>query len=307
MCVGAVSRRVVEEAAKLHVHQIVASRAQVNAEGGYIGMDQFDLVSLVTNLSAGETEVIRDHGGLVKSSHDDDPGVADLELCARAGFDGLHIDVCHLPRTEQVATLVDLVKRFESSSVVIEIGGEHDEQAWNNELLDAVLTRTQVVPSYAVLDTGAYVWADRQYGYLLHRGSFDLVSAATHYRNLGVQVKAHNMDWVGQRRYYVEVLDAYNVAPELGVVETNALLTVLNPRDALAILNVAYDSWKWTRWFHDDEGTRDERARCALRYMQTDPRVEQLTQYELLSPDNGLSAKQDAYVRGCIRDAIKLG
>ena len=114
LAVGAVSRRVVEEAAKLQVHQIVASRAQVNETGGYTGMTSRELVEIVKQQGNGKTEVVRDHGGPLQSGFNDD-GIESLQDDVNAGFDGLHLDVCKLPRADQPKTLRALIKQFAPS------------------------------------------------------------------------------------------------------------------------------------------------------------------------------------------------
>lgn len=296
LCVGATSRRVVEVAAALGVHQIVASRAQVNETGGYVGLDQADLVGLVTVLSGGETRVVRDHGGPLQGGFNDD-GVRSLQADVDAGFDGLHIDVCKLPKERQPATLVKLVQRFEDSGIAIEVGGEHEDQFWNDTLLDAVLKETEVVPRYAVISTGTHVWADTQVGQMHTVELID--NTAENYRARGVKVKAHNMDWVGGRvARYGQVLDAYNIAPEFARVETDALLTALGSDESIDLLRAAYKTGAWTRWFNQDEGTWFDRARCAVHYVQNRPEFRSTVE---------LDQDREAWLRGVLWDAITAG
>lgn len=291
LCVGAVSRRVVEEAARLHVHQIVASRRQVDVGGGYIGWDQDQLVTVVRRESSGQTDVIRDHGGPLQGGKDDD-GFKSLDRDVDAGFDGLHLDVCEVPRGEQVETLGHLLERY-GSKIPVEVGGEHESPHWNNQLLEVALDLHHVTPSYYVVGGGTFVWADRQLG------SFNLRSGATAFASLrGVKTKMHNMDWIGKRKDRLSGIDAYNLAPELGQVEVRALLAVLHGDDAQALLRYAYDTGSWTRWFKDDEGTWLERAECAVRYHLEDPELQGIL---------SLYDYQEKFVRGCISAAILCG
>jgi hypothetical protein len=291
LCVGAVSRRIVEEAAKLKVHQIVASRRQVNVHGGYTGMDQIDIVRIVRDLSDGETQVVRDHGGPYQNGDEYDDWVEELDLDVRAGFDTLHLDVSKLADNQQRDELVRLVDRYRDK-VYIEIGGERDGQPWLSSLVRLVVSDMGVIPLYAVADVGGHIWADRQRGYFKHP---DWVrDMARGYHDLGVGIKAHNCDWSDAWRPMD--LDAVNIAPEFGNVELDAWLRYLDGRDVHALLSFAYDTGSWHRWFRADEGTRFEKARAALRYHLNDEFVVDILHHA--------GADGDGYVREAIRDAI---
>jgi hypothetical protein len=296
LCIGAVSRRVVEVAADLQVYQIVASRGQVDVGGGYTGLDQEDLVSLVRSRSLGVTKIIRDHGGPLQGREEDD-GIESFQADVDAGFDGLHIDVCKLPEQEQPAALVKLVDRFGDQGVTLEIGGEHDPGSWTEILLDAVVKETEYRPDFVVLDTGSHVWAESQVGDL-HKLR-DVERTARHLRSQGIKTKAHNMDWVGDRvRRYRDAVDAYNIAPEFARLETDALLTVLDDDDAYELLSRAFESGAWHKWFNNDEGTWFDRARCAVHYVQEDRALRGLIR---------LSEGTDQWVRGVIGSGIAVG
>lgn len=295
VCVGAASVRVVEEAARLQVPQIVASRSQVNTDGGYIGMTPRELVNVVRLESNGKTHVIRDHGGPLQGGFDDD-GVAAFDADVEAGFDALHIDVCMLPQGyEQLKTLRELVKRY-ADDINIEVGGEHDDQEWLWEIIDATVDITR--PTVAVADVGGYCWADKQ------SGNFQDIERVTQlveqYHCIGVKIKAHNMDWYGRRKRYTSILDYWNIAPELGLLESDAWLHTLPTKAADEVLQYSLDSEKWRRWFNDDEGTDLERARCGVRYLMNDPFIGSVAELSR-------TAEQEHYIRGVIKDALTAG
>lgn len=294
MCIGAVSPRVIEEAARLNVHQIIASRRQVDIGRGYTGLDQHELVARVKQLSNGKTQVVRDHGGPRQGGTVDD-GIDSFDEDCAAGFDGLHIDVCMLPRTEQLLALEHLLSRY-AHRADIQIGGERDDQAWLSVLLHEALQHCR--PTFAVIDLGGHVHADRQIG-MSFLSTDDVMRISQSYHHYGVNTVAHNMDWVGHRRQYKGVLDAINIAPEFGALEVDAVLSVMSDTNVHRALDYAYASGVWTRWFNATEGTVLERAKCAIRYlMHTDDYMNSLTK---------LSEFNDAYVRGVIRDAIISG
>lgn len=296
LCVGAVSPRVVEVAASLGVHQIIASRRQVNVNGGYTGITPKQLVDMVHShsTSTNRTHVVRDHGGPLQGGFDDD-GIDAFDADVDAGFDALHIDVCYVPRDDQPCVLTNLIRRYRNS-VDIQIGGERDEQAWLNQLLEVTLPL--VTPTYAVIDLGGHVDSDRQQGarFLPFDTAWDFTQQ---YHALGTHTVAHNMDFTGHRLKYHGAIDAYNVAPEFGVVEIDAILTTLPFDVSRDVLEYAYRSRAWTRWFSVNNGTWLERAKCALRYiMHTDTYVrDRLT----------LTDDQESFVRSMIRESIVCG
>lgn len=288
--VGAVSRRVVEEAARMRVPQVVASRRQVDVGGGYTGMDQHELVKVVAKLSGGATEVVRDHGGPL--TDDDDTYVDSFEADANAGFDVLHIDVCNVGNVHRKTDILrSMVKRY-ADNFVIEVGDERGSWVANKYLMIEAMGASRV--DTVVVPFGGHIHADRQCGYLCWPET--AVSYVNTCHELGVKTKAHNMDFVGRRHRYAKV-DYLNVAPEVALAETDAWLQVMPPLDSGALLEYAYASRAWERWFDDDqEGTWSERARCAVRYVLEDPYVK-----VLLAPYD----VQEDFVRGAIRDAIR--
>lgn len=294
LCVGAVSRRVVEEAADLDVHQIVASRRQVDVGGGYTGLDQESLVKEVRDRSF-VTRIVRDHGGPNQGPNEDD-GLDSLRADVAAGFDAVHLDVCKVDRDLQEETLLALVDAV--GDTPYELGGEHEEQHWNDRLLRAVKRADRRLPAYVVVDTGAHIWADRQCGLLRDSRYPTLVVTKHEAERRGIRTKAHNFDWVGGRERYARVVDAYNLAPEIAQVEIDAWLAVLSPEASRNLLTIAYRSKQWRRWFNEakNEGTWFERARCAVRYVLEAPEVKDV----LATASYG----QEGWVRARIRDAI---
>src|SRR5512143_2767746 len=276
LCVGAVSRRVIDVAAKLKVAQIVASRRQVDTTRSYTRMTQADLVVRVRLLSEGATRVVRDHGGPGQGWGGDD-GVASFDADVVAGFDGLHIDVCRLPPNERLTTLKTLAQRYRECQH-IEIGGEHDTWFHNVQLLRAA-REVGARPSWVVAEAGTFVWAEHQRP--VPQPFVPLFEQAVQAKALGVKLKAHNADFMLRSRSHVmELTDAYNLAPELATVELDALLAALSLKRGTWLLERGYASGEWRRWFNDNEGTWFERARCGARYILEEPDARSIVQLD---------------------------
>lgn len=296
LCVGATSQRVVEEAARMRVHQIVASRSQVEGDYGYSGFTPESLVATVKKLSDGTTEVVRDHGGPKQGGKLD--YLEALHADVAAGFDGLHLDVCKLPYEEQTESLKYMINELVGAPVHVEVGGEHEPNDWNLHLLETALDQ-DILPKYAVAGFGSHVWMDRQCGRAVaakHLGAMTEVN-----RTRGVYTKIHNADWIGKRiQTYGDVVDAYNIAPELGCLEVDLLLSQLDGNASEDLLDYAYRTHKWARWFDHDQGTWFDRAKCALRYLLNDQHVIELSKEFM--PDDG-----ERFIRVNIRRHILRG
>jgi hypothetical protein len=289
----------------MKIPQIIASRRQVDIGDGYTGYDQRKLAQVVHDLSDGETEVWRDHGGPGQGYNDDD-GIESFNADIAAGWHGLHIDVCKVPEKDQIDTLINLVDKYRNSSLTrwaglpakrrlkIDIGGEHDPRYWNNALLAAVQDKfDDFKPAHFVINIGTYVWGDRQVGIPMQASEVNHEISQWHTRGIGTRL--HNADWFGARRRYA--FDAVNIAPEIAQIETDAMLVVMSLADASSLLDYAYASGHWKRWFSSG-GSWFERARCAVRYVFREHEAIQLTRFD---------ADQEHYVRERIRDALKQG
>jgi hypothetical protein len=298
ICVGAVSQRVVEVAAECCVPEIIASRRQVDIGGGYTGYDQHGLVDAVRMRST-TTEVVRDHGGPMQGGalEADDDDIRSMMRDIEAGFDAIHVDVCKLPRGEQENALLQRMVAIDGR-VPIEVGGEHENHIENMDLIRVACehgtrgTTTRV--KYGILQTGAKIWGDQQVGMPLHK-SVVADNAKNIRQYTGVGTKTHNQDWFPRRRILVESVDACNIAPEYAKVEVQACLDVLDFDQVAELLNIAYSSRAWERWFNLDEGTWRDRAVCAVRYVMQRPVVKEILTFE---------PQRETYVREVIRDAI---
>lgn len=296
LCVGATSRRVVEEAARVRVHQIVASRSQVEGDYGYSGFTPETLVSTVKKFSDGETAVVRDHGGPGLGGRMDHLEALHADVDAR--FDGLHVDVSKWPYEVQTDELKRILNDLAGAPVFIEVGGEHEDNDWNHHLLEVAIGEG-ITPRYAVAGFGSFVWMDRQCGRPISQTHLENITHVN--ANLGARTKIHNADWVGKRlERYGEVVDAYNIAPELGCLEVDLMLAVLHPNASEDLLHYAYATKKWTRWFNADEGTWFDRAKCALRYLLNEETVIEMSKEFM--PHDG-----DKFIRDRIREHILRG
>lgn len=233
---------------------------------------------------------------------------ADLE----AGFQVLHIDpsvdIHGQPDVDEVLDRVfDLYEFCWSQAqqmrreVIFEIGTEEQSGSTNTqEELDYTLNAVQLFckknrlpqPSFVVIQCGTRVMETRNVG------SFDspfrvadelpaeiqlpkMIEICNRY---GILMKEHNTDYLSDEalQWHPRLgIHAANVAPEFGVTETRALVSVLedNGFSKLAdrFLQLAYDSSKWDKWMLNNTSATDrDRSIIAGHYVFSKPECVEL-------------------------------
>ncbi|MEU5695792.1 tagatose-6-phosphate kinase [Actinosynnema sp. NPDC020468] len=223
---------------------------------------------------------------------------ADIE----AGFDLLHIDTCmDLDGTAPIDRAIDRLIRLygechelalaSGRSVRFEVGFEDQGTDTNDpvefraqvtEVRDRLRADGLPTPTFVVAQTGTKVVETGNSGALLTAPSavghvVELLADTC--AEVGSALKAHNMDYLDTesvRRLTARGVAAINVAPEFGVVETRALLDLLD-RLGLAIekaefLRLAHDSGAWRKWLRPGTTTTDaQRAVIAGHYVYGTP------------------------------------
>lgn len=224
---------------------------------------------------------------------------ADIE----AGFQVLHIDpsidIHGKPSVDEVLDRVfDLYDFCWSHAqrlgreVIFEIGTEEQSGSTNSqEELDYTLNSIQKFcikhklpqPTFVVIQCGTRVMEMRNVG------SFDspirvadelpaeiqlpkMIEICNHY---GMFMKEHNTDYLSDAalQWHPRLgIHAANVAPEFGVTETRALISILekNGLDKLAeeFMQISYESNKWDKWMVEDTRATDrDKAIIAGHYV----------------------------------------
>ncbi|MET9915020.1 hypothetical protein ABZZ74_51700 [Streptomyces sp. NPDC006476] len=290
---------------------LIPSRRQVEWKalgGGYVeGWTAADLVAYVRERDRDRLVLVcRDHGG--PWQHPDERSMDEDEAmlsCLRSfkedlasGFDLLHIDTC-LER-DGVASTGDAIDRLVGlyaeiyahasaldRQVMFEIGFEDQSVDTNDprefraqisevsrRLYSAGLPR----PTFIVAQTATKVRETENCGALTLAPSavgHTIRELAEICHTFGSALKSHNADYLPASALHdlaVNGVSALNVAPEFGVVETRALLGLMNEagltRQREEFLALAFESGLWRKWMkHDTTATDDDRAVIAGHYV----------------------------------------
>lgn len=230
----------------------------------------------------------------------------------KAGFQVLHIDpsidIHGEPDVDEVLDRVFDLYEFcwiqaqqLNQEIVFEIGTEEQSGSTNSqEELDYTLNAIKKFclknkipqPTFVVIQCGTRVMEMRNVG------SFDspvrianeipaeiqLPKMIEICNRHGIFMKEHNTDYLSDEglQWHPRLgIHAANVAPEFGVIETKALVQVLESNNltnhAERFLKIAYESNKWDKWMLENTKASDrDRALIAGHYVFSKPEVVEL-------------------------------
>lgn len=264
------SKNIVDVLLELSKHYpigFIPSRRQVEHDGGYVNgwtsKEFFDYVK-----SNNESCLVcRDHGGRLQGQSPDDGDVSTMEDSS-IGFDIIHVDPWKKFTTiSEVALETCRVIRLcleENRDSKFEIGTEEAIERYTSEDLDKFLS---IVKEELGENFNSIVYAVVQFGTKIvgtkNIGTFDKERASRMIKvvhRFDLLSKEHNGDYLTtselEERFSLG-LDAINIAPEFGVLESVSLINYLIDNIEMQKLEeffeICYNSKKWVKWMpHDD-------------------------------------------------------
>ncbi|WP_145926741.1 tagatose-6-phosphate kinase [Amycolatopsis orientalis] len=325
---------------------LVASRGQIDAEalgGGYVeNWTTEAYTDFVRSIDPDRRILLcRDHGGPWQRQSDVDEGLDEKEAMAsslesfrcdiRAGMDLLHVDASKegsapadfdtaLSRLVALCGECDESARRDGRDVAFEVGLERQDATIDDprdfadkllRIMDELERLSLPRPAFVVGQTGTKVVGTTNQGAFRGCGrQVDAVRAIVELcRERGTALKAHNADYLHPEQLDGLVsagVDAINIAPEVGVAETRAILGWLKEKELRAeedfFLDLAFNSKAWVKWFPDGEGTDIERATAAGHYVFATEEFRELkSRLEQVDPgaggvDAAISATLDAHL-----------
>lgn len=246
---------------------IIASKNQIDHAGGYVNqwrtaefMERVAEFRQTYPLSA--VTVCRDHCGPGFN------GVSDLEDTYEtiradigSGFDLIHIDFCRLKGGKE-RQLQESRKAIEyclslNPAVRMEVGTDENRgTAYQLPALEELerdldFFASFCSPDFYVVQTGSLVKEINQVGEF---NTTFVRSASELIRSRGLKLKEHNVDYLSREEIAArrDMVDAMNIAPQLGVVQTQIVLErclVYGVR-VDAFLEEAYNGKQWRKWLH---------------------------------------------------------
>ncbi len=242
---------------------LISTHNQIGMDSGYVcTTKEYGLLlkTMKCKYPNSSVKICRDHCGPgFRDSKTDNMGDIREEIRCdiENGFDLIHIDLCrtgldHEEKIEQTIGLMEFSRSIKSD-IMFEVGTEENRRT---DSLDAgIITMDMeafseaISPVFYVVKTGSLVMETS------NTGQFDrkrVLQASELLRKYGVLLKEHNADYLCGRqiRSRLGVVDAMNIAPQLGVVQTNCVLSqcVLYgvPTDAFA--EHVSEIGRWIKW-----------------------------------------------------------
>ena len=257
-----------------------------------------------------------------------------------AGFQFLHIDpsidIHGEPNLDEILDRIYELYEFcwsyaqrSGRKLIFEIGTEEQSGSTNTiEELDYTLssiktycqTNKMPPPSFVVMQTGTRVMETH------NLGSYDsplrvpgeippeiqipkMVELCNQY---GIYMKVHNTDYLSDEalKWYPRLgLHSANVAPEFGVAETRALISLLEENNLAHLsdrfLELAFLSNKWEKWMLKDTQTSDrDKSIIAGHYVfATEECIEIMKEAELHLSSSGVDLNN--YLKDQVKLAVK--
>lgn len=256
-----------------------------------------------------------------------------------AGFQVIHIDPSVTPdgeptEEEALDRLFELYAFCKETAaelgrdIAIEVGTEEqDSMSRSSVAFFAQLQRIVAFcdehgftkPTFVVAQTGTKVMETRNVGLLDSPYRIDgavpteilIPRLIEGLKRFGILLKQHNTDYLSDEvlRWHPFLgIHAANVAPEYGVVESRALLFILEAKRLKPLrdrfLEIAYESKKWVKWMLPDTRATDrDRAIIAGHYVFSTPPFEELRK-EIVRDLDAEGVDLDAFLVDRVKTSI---
>ena len=238
---------------------LIPSRRQVEYDGGYTG---YTTKELYESINDSEVLLCRDHAGPGQGAKEDDGYISLVE-------DVKYMDVIHIDPWKKVSSIEDgIAQTLELIHYCLtinpfqrfEVGTEQAIYEYSAEDLDHILNRLKINLGdnfdnieYACVQsgTGLDLPGRKNTRNFDSKKLSDFISVCKRYN---VKSKEHNGDYLvdnfGIATRFNLGLDAINIAPELGQLETEYYLYKIGSNSDLfnKFYDICYDSRKWEKW-----------------------------------------------------------
>jgi len=252
---------------------IIASRNQIDHNFGYV-MRTPEYAMLIADMKRkypnSDVLVCRDHcgpgfGNPEESRNQLDTTTETIEKDIEFGFDLLHIDLCKFDASfeEKIAGTTELLTlaRHLNPEIEFEVGTDENDGVLETDIdryVPLLKHFHQWEPMFYVVQTGSLVKENRNTGRFEQDAMAKVFDAI---RAWGMGVKEHNADYLpgDQIRRRNGVVDAMNIAPQLGLIQTQTVLSLANVFgiDTSRLVTKIFGGGKWEKWVHGPCRFRD--------------------------------------------------
>ncbi len=284
IALGPMSPEIVEATFRYsHFHRkplmLIASKNQIDYKGGYVNnWTTKEYMEFVVDMKKhnplAKVKICRDHCGPgFNGDFDLDDTYKTIEDDIKNGFDLIHIDFCHFKGTNSErleATKKAILHCLElNPKIELEIGT--DENTGTNYSLPNLAEWEREIdffksfcnPEFYVVQTGTVIKEINQ------AGSFNkpfVEKVAKMLQSKGLKLKEHNADYLPKDDINMRrgIVDALNIAPQLGVIQTQIVLTkcLVYGIPVDDFLEEVYQGGKWKKWMN--KNTAENKMLCSV-------------------------------------------
>ena len=270
---------------------LIPSRRQIEFDGGYV--NNWKTIDFSTYIRAKNPSVTiqRDHGGPHQGKQVDD-GIRSFREDILSGFDLIHIDPWKKTKDIEkgIEETVELINYCLSvdDNCKFEIGTEQAIRKFSSQELDYVFGGIKkrlgsnfdnIV--YGVIQGGTSILGTKNTGVFDKTRFHEMIGVCKKYNLLS---KEHNGDYLspeGVRSRFDLGLDAINIAPEFGFIESRTIMEEIynNQSEDLfeEFFRLCYDSGKWKKWVDKNFSLTNFKKHVIIRvcghYVFSDPRM----------------------------------
>lgn len=242
---------------------LIPSRRQVEYCGGYV--NNWKTKEFIDYVKARTSNIIleRDHSGALQGYKEDD-GLDSLRADSESGFHLIHIDpfkkYFHLE-----SALIETINNIKfcnsiNPDCLYEVGTEESIRKYSHSQLDMFLNYLQHdlgelfrKVKFAVIQSGTRLEGGKNIASIDEERCYKMVTIC---KKHGLLSKEHNGDYITEldiKSRFDIGLDAINIAPEFGGIETSCILQQIeeyNRKDLFdEFYNLCYNSKRWKKWF----------------------------------------------------------
>jgi len=248
----------------------ILTRRQIDWNGGYVGYNTQDFIKYVRSRTD-KILICRDHAGLYQGELSKITGVVPTKYedlysmiqDAREGVDIIHIDPWKkYPKFEQyelglneTINNIILINKI-NKQIKFEIGTEEAIKPDKDNDLFRLLgdLEFELGPifnniKYAVIQSGTKLEETKNTGKFNLERLQHMIKVC---RDFNLLTKEHNGDYLTNDEIKIRFdngLDAINIAPEFGVIETKVLIDhINNKKDLKKIYDICLQSGDWKKW-----------------------------------------------------------
>ena len=280
--IGPMSKNVINAASSFDVG-LIASRRQIDFNSGYVGINTKQFKETSSNV------ICRDHGGPNQGTLFDYGYDSLYDDCLYMNI--IHIDPWKIAKSinhgiELTIKYINFCYNI-NPNIEFEIGTEESIYKYDAKefklLLELVFANTEANIKYAVIQSGTKLSEDNNIGKYDSEQLKEMIKLCKQYSILS---KEHNGDFLSDdliKEKFNLGLDAINIAPEFGHIETQCYLDYFSIEDKEVFYNLCLKhKAKWEKWFNKIPEDKNKIIKVAGHYVFNDLDFKKLLlKYEL--------------------------